>query len=177
MTVILPLFVLLSGPETTVHEPSYTSVYRFERFRAGAVVFPQHIQELEEERRAFRAWVRLENMRKGLLQLLAYWPLALGLALGFLAPRLNTVLVRSHPLTVWAVFPFVLLANRPELHAAALSPIVMYLQFPIEGLIVQWATRRHVTVPAVAGRVFYLHYLCVLQLFMISGAAGRALMR
>jgi len=152
-------------------------VYSFERFRAGAAAFPQHIQDIEEERRAFRAWVRFQNIRKGMRQLLTWWPLALGLALGSLAPRLNALLIHRHPWTVWVIFPFVLLVKRPELHAAALSSIVMYLQFPVEGLIVQWATRRHVTVPAVAGRVFYLHYLCLLQLLMVSGAVGRALLR
>ena len=166
-----------------MHEPSYTSVYRFERFRAEAVAFPQHIEELEEEQRAFRAWVRLQRVRHGLLQMLSYWPLVLGVLLGVLAPHLRALLVRRHPWTMWVVFPFVLLAGRPEIHAGVhlanvLPTIILYLQFPVEGLIVQWAMRRHrhVTVPGVAGRVFYLHYLCLLQLLMISGAVGQALM-
>ena len=160
-----------------MHEPSYTSVYSFERFRAGAVVFPQHIEEIEEEQRAFRAWLRLYRFRQWLLGLLDYWPLALGVALGVVSPRLNAVLLHSHPWAMWVVFPFVLLAGRPELHAGTLPSIVLYLQFPLEGLIVQLAMRRHVTVPGVAGRVFYLHYLCLLQLLMISGAVGQALLR
>ena len=160
-----------------MHEPSYTSVYAFERFRAGAAVFPQHIEELEEERRAFRAWVRLQRFKLSLWRLLDYWPLALGVALGLLAPRLSALLAHSHPWGMWAVFPFVLLAGRPELHAGTLPSIILYLQFPVEGLVVQWAMRRHVTVSGTAGRVFYLHYLCVLQLLMVSGVVGQALMR
>ncbi|HVU47215.1 MAG TPA: hypothetical protein VHD85_13880 [Terracidiphilus sp.] len=166
-----------------MHEPTYTSVYRFERFRAEAIAFPQHIAELEEEQRAFRAWLRLLRIRQGLLRLLDYWPLALGLVLGVLAPHLRALLLRRDPWTMWVVFPFVLLAGRPEIHADAhlanvLPAAILYLQFPVEGLIVQWAMRqqRSVTVSGVAGRVLYLHYLCLLQLLMISGAVGQALM-
>lgn len=160
-----------------MHEPSYTSVYRFERFRAETIAFPQHIDQIEEEQRAFRAWLRLQRFKRGLRDLVDYWPLALGLVLGLMAPHLHAELMRSHPWTMWAVFPFVLLAGRPELHAATLPSIILYLQFPVEGLIVQWMLRDRVTLPAVAGRVFYLHYLCLLQLLMISGVVGRALIR
>ena len=159
-----------------MHEPSYTSVYRFERFRAENIAFPQHIEELEEEKRAFRAWVRLEEFKRGLRQLADYWPLALGLTLGFVSPYLIALLLRDHPWTLWVVFPFVLLAGRPELHASALPAMIVYLQFPVEGLIVQWLMRRRVTVPGVAGQIFCLHYLCLLQLLMISGVVGQALL-
>ena len=166
-----------------MHEPSYTSVYRFERFRAEAMAFPQHIEEIEEEQRAFRAWARLQRIRQSLLEMLHYWPLVLGVVLGVLAPHLRALLMRRNPWTVWVVFPFVLLAGRSEIHASAhltniLPMIILYLQFPVEGLIVQWTMRRHrrVTLPGVAGRVFYLHYLCLLQLLMLSGAVGQALM-
>jgi hypothetical protein len=86
--------------------------------------------------------------------------------------------MRHHPWMMWVVFPFVLLVGRPELHlTGGLSLLMVYLQFPMEGLLVQWVLRRRVTVQGVAGRLFYLHYLCLLQLLMISGAVGRALMR
>jgi hypothetical protein len=152
-------------------------VYSFERFRAGSVVFPQHIKELEEEQRAFRAWVRLQRIRQSLRSLVDYWPLALGLVLGVAAPHLRTLLMDRHPWAMWVVFPFVLLAGRPELHAGTLPLVMLYLQFPVEGLIVQSMLGRHVTLPGVAGRIFYLHYLCLLQLLMISGIVGQALMR
>ncbi len=111
--------------------------------------------------------------------MLDYWPLALGVALGLAAPHLRAVLMHSHPWTMWVVFPFVLLAGRPEVHGTGtLQLIILYAQFPLEGLLIQWAVRRqYVTVPAVAGRVFYFHYLCALQLLMISGAVGQALLR
>jgi hypothetical protein len=166
----------------TVHEPSYTSVYRFERFRADRIAVPEHIQEIEDERRAFRAWLRLQRMKLRLRQAVDYWPLALGLLLGPLAPHLRMVLMQRHPWSMWVVFPFVLLAGRPELNmgghlASALPSFILYAQFPVEGLIVQWALRRRVTVHGVAGRLIYLHYLGAVQLLMISGVVGQALMR
>lgn len=165
-----------------MHEPSYTSVYHFERFRAETPAVPDHIEQIEEEQRAFRAWLRLQRIQLGLRRVLDFWPLALGIALGVVSPHLRALLVRRHPWMLWVVFPLVLLAGRPELHVGAhlsgtLSLLILYAQFPLEGLIVQWALRRDVTVPGVAGRVFYLHYLCLLQLLMVSGALSRALLR
>lgn len=182
MTVTQAAVRAMRRPTFTVHEPSYTSVYRLERFRANTPSIPEHLQEIEEERRRFRAWLRLERMKLGLRRLLDCWPLALGLALGFAAPHLRTVLMRSHPWGMWVVFPLVLLAARPEVQAAGpiaggLPLLMLYLQFPLEGLVVQAGLRRRVTVPGVAGQVFYFHYLAAMQLLMVSGVAVRALMQ
>ncbi len=165
-----------------MHELFYTSAGRFGRFRAATTTFPEHIEQIEEEQRAFRAWMRLQKIRLGLCRVLDFWPLALGLLLGLLAPHLRALLMQRHPWSMWLVFPFVLLAGRPELHAnphlaGVLPMIILYAQFPVEGLIVQWAMRRHVTVPGVAGRVFCMHYLCLVQLLMISGVVGQALVQ
>jgi hypothetical protein len=165
-----------------MHEPTYTSVRRLERFRAGATAFPEHLQQIEDERDAFRAWLRLERFKLRMRRLVDYWPLALGLLLGLLAPHLRLLLLRRHPWSMWVVFPFVLLAGRPELHAGAhladtLSLFTLYAQFPVEGLAVQLALRRKVTVQGVAGRMLYLHYLGLMQLLMVSGVVGQALMR
>lgn len=169
-------------PTFTVHEPSYTSVYRLERFRANTPSIPEHLGEIEEERRRFRAWLRLELLKLRLRRTLDLWPLALGVALGVAAPHLRTLLMHSHAWGMWVVFPLVLLAARPEVQAAGpvvagLPMLMLYLQFPLEGLIVQAALRRRVTVPGVAGQVFYFHYLAAMQLVMVSGVAVRALMR
>lgn len=172
----------MRGPIFTVHGPSYTSVSHLERFRAGAVAVPEHLQQIEDERKAFQAWLRLQRIKLRLRGMLDFWPLALGLLLGLQAPQLCALLMRRHPWSEWVVFPFVLLAGRPELHLGAhlggtLPLIILYAQFPVEGLIMQWVLRRRVTVHGVAGRVLYLHYLCLVQLLMVSGVVGQALMR
>jgi hypothetical protein len=153
-----------------------------ERFRADTPSIPEHIEEIEAERRAFRAWVRLQRMKLRLLGMLDYWPMALGVALGMEAEHLRALLMRWHPWSMWVVFPFVLLAARPEVQSAVplaggLPMLMLYAQFPLEALVVQMALRRRVTVPGVARHVFYLHYLAALQLLMVSGVVGEALMR
>lgn len=90
--------------------------------------------------------------------------------------------MRSHPWAMWVVFPLVLLAARPEVQAAGpvaagLPMLMLYAQFPLEALLIQATLRRRVTVPGVAGHVFYFHYLAALQLVMVSGVLARALMR
>jgi hypothetical protein len=182
MAVTLVAVRALRRPILTLHAPSYTSVYRFERFCANTPSVPEHIQEIEEERREFRAWLRLQRFKLRLRQMLDLWPMALGLALGVAAPHLRVLLMRTHPWAMWVVFPFVLLAARPEVQmasrlAGALPTLMVYAQFPVEGLIVQLALRRRVTVSGVAGHVFYMHYLCAVQLLMISGVVGQAILR
>jgi hypothetical protein len=172
----------LRRPTLTVHAPSYTSVYRLERFCANTPSIPEHIQEIEEERREFRAWLRLQRIKLRLRRMLNLWPMVLGLVLGMAAPHLRVLVMRAHPWAMWVVFPFVLLAARPEVQmaarlAGALPMLMVYLQFPVEGLIVQLALRRRVTARGVAGHVFYMHYLCAVQLLMISGVVGPALLR
>ncbi len=127
-------------------------------------------------------WQRIQRRRQWLRWLGNLWPVAAGLALGLEAPKLYALMVKFEPWGLWLVFPFAVLACRPELHAVGqlvrnLPVVVLYAQFPIEGLIARLALRRRVTVSGVAGQVFYLHYLAGLQLVMIGGAVTQALMR
>jgi hypothetical protein len=152
------------------------------RFRATFSSFPTHIRQIEAEQRAFLAWQRVQRGKLWLRRLVSLWPVAAGLVLGLLAHRLYTVMVHFEPWGLWLVFPFAVLACRPELRDVAelvrnLPMVVLYAQFPLEGLLVCLALRRRVTAPGVAGQVFYLHYLAGLQLVMIGGAVTQALLR
>lgn len=162
-------------------DPFYTSDCRPARFRATFTSFPTHLRQLEAERDYFCVWLRAQRMRRSLRSLLKLWPVALGVALAFLAPHLYAVVDRFEPWGMWLVFPFAVLACRPELHAANqlgnLPMLVLYAQFPFEGVVALLALGRRVTVPRVAGQVFYLHYLAGLQLVMIGGAVTQALIR
>lgn len=178
----VPAYVFWKRPERTVYEPFYTSVLGSERFRASSLAIPIHLEEIEEEQRALRAWLRLNRVRRSVRRILDFWPLALSLTLGFFSPHLRAVLLRRNPRMMWVVFPFVLLARRPELHAGAHWPatlplLILYAQFPLEGLLAQWALRKRVTASGVAGCVAYLHYLGLMQLLMIGAVAWPALMR
>jgi hypothetical protein len=177
-----PAYTLRKRAEHTVYEPSYTSVLGYERFRGSSLAVPIHLEEIEEEQRALRAWLRLQRVRANVRRTLDLWPLALGLALGLFSPHLRAMLLRRNPRMMSVVFPFVLLAGRPELHtgahwAATLPLLIQYAQFPLEGLLAQWALRKRVTVSGVAGCIAYLHYLGLIQLLMIGGVVWPALTR
>jgi hypothetical protein len=169
----------------TVHESlssSSISGSRPRRFRALFASFPTHIRQIEAEQNAFIEWQRVQRRKAWLRWVGKLWPIVVGVALGLAAPQLYKVVVKFEPWGLWLVFPFAVLACRPELHAIAqlvrnLPMVVLYLQFPLEGLIARLALRRRVTAGGVAGQVFYLHYLAGLQLVMIGGAVTQALMR
>lgn len=150
------------------------------RFRATFRSFPTHIRQLEAEQEAFHLWQCQERRKIALRQMKKLWPLAVGALLGAAAPELHALMARFEPWGLWLVFPFAVLACRPELHALGqlirnLPQIVVYLQFPLEGLLARLILKRRITFPAVAGHMCYFHYLAGLQLLMLSGAVARAL--
>lgn len=164
-----------------MHEPSYTSIVGTERFPAISVSYPVHISEIEAEKAAFRAWLRLQKLKRDLLWVASFWPIAGGVILGLMAPTLNDVLSHSIPWLRWVLFPFAVLAEHPGLpagwHLAASAPFLILLaQFPVEGLFARMVLRRRsVTVHGVTGQVFYMHYLGILQLLMVSGVVSQVL--
>lgn len=164
-----------------MHEPFEMSDCRPGRFRATFDKFPTHEKQLAAERDYFCSWLHAQRTRRFLGSLVRLWPVAVGIALGFLAPQLHAILDRFEPWGMWLVFPFAVLACRPEFHVASqsgsLPMLILYAQFPIEGMVARLALGRRVTVPGVAGQIFYLHYLAALQLAMIGGAVTQALIR
>jgi hypothetical protein len=157
-----------------MHELWLDPDYRTQRFRALNPAFPTHVNQLETEREIFWNWYRVQRRKRWLGRILRLWPIALGTLLGLLAPQLRAFLMESHPWGMWVVFPFALLARRPELQfneqiGRILPPLILYLQFPLEGLAARLALRQHVTVPGVTGQIFYFHFLGALQLVLVSG--------
>jgi hypothetical protein len=166
-----------------MHEPFDTSTSdgQPECFRATFTSFPTHIRQLEAERAYFCAWLRAHRFRASLRAVGRLWPIGVGIALGLVAPQLCALVSRFEPWGLWLVFPFAVLALRPELHAAQqlgnLPHMILYAQFPLEGLIVRTILGRRVTILGVAGQVLYFHYLAGLQLLLIGGAVTQALVR
>lgn len=158
---------------------SYISANRPLRFRATFSTFPTHEKQLEAEQEACCAWQRIQRRKEALRRLARFWPVAAGALLAVVAPQLHALMARFEPWGMWLVFPFAVLAGRPELHVSerfvrSLPLIVLYLQFPLEGLAARLVLQRRITAPAVAGQVMYFHYLAGLQLLMLSGAVARA---
>jgi hypothetical protein len=155
---------------------------RMQRFRALNDTFPTHVNQLETEQEIFWNWYRVQRRRRWLGWLLRLWPIALGTILGLLAPLLRGFLMESHPWGMWVIFPFALLARRPELQfneqiGRILPPLILYMQFPLEGLAARMVLRRHVTVPGVTGQILYFHFLGALQLVLVSGLLTPLFMR
>jgi hypothetical protein len=106
-----------------------------------------------------------------------YWPLAVGIVLSCFAPQLVELVSPFRPWGMWLVYPFASIAARPELGmseglAATLPLLILYAQFPIEGLLARFALRGRVTVARVLGQVLFLHLMGALELWLISGPWG-----
>ena len=124
----------------------------------------------DERRRSRRRW------------LIGLWPVAMGLILGCFAPQLRDLVAPFQPWGSWLLFPFAVIAARPELHltgelARILPLAALYAQFPIEGLLARMILRRHVTAPGVAREIFFFHFLGAAQLCLVSGALAQLLVR
>lgn len=90
------------------------------------------------------------------------WPFVAGICLAVLAPEVLYVAGRLGHWVASLVFPFTLLAARPEFGYGAsaakmLSAIALYLQFPLEGLLTMLNLRRHIPLRQTVSRLALLH--------------------
>jgi hypothetical protein len=121
---------------------------------------------------------RLEAERKKMTRQYwaRFWPVAAGIAVACFAPELREMLdLLFKPWGEGLVFPFVVLLERPELHlhgtlATALPHLMLYAEFPLEGLLAKSIIVGKVTPVAVFGRIACLHLLASTLLLMVSGA-------
>jgi hypothetical protein len=163
-----------------MHELSLHPAYRTQRFRALSSAFPTHENQLEAEQVVFSHWYMAHRRKEWWSWCLRLWPIAVGVAISIFAPEIHAWLVRSHPWGMWVVFPYALLAHRPEVAINAqlsrfLPTAALLLQFPIEGLLARMILRRRVTVSGVTGQILYFHYLAALQLILLTGVAAQIL--
>jgi hypothetical protein len=108
--------------------------------------------------------------------LASWWPVAIGVALAFFAPDLSRFATAYDPWGMRLIFPYVLFCGRPELGlsdelARTLPQLMLYLQFPLEGLLTELTFRRGVGLPGAIGQLVFLHLAGALVLFLVSGAA------
>lgn len=93
--------------------------------------------------------------------------------MAFIAPQLRETLdLLFKPWGEGLVFPFVVLLERPELHlhSSSLPNLMLYAEFPLEGLLAKSTISGKVTPLAVLGRVVCLHLLVGTLLLILSGA-------
>lgn len=106
----------------------------------------------------------------------AWWPVAAGVALACLAPQLRTMLTAFDPWGMRAVFPFALVLGRHEIGMSdeltrTLPQMMLFLQFPLEGLLTKFNLDRGVRLTAALTQIFFLHAVCAFVLWLVSGAA------
>jgi len=105
----------------------------------------------------------------------AIWPFVIGLILAVAAPTLRSQLTDLNRWALWLTFPFVLLVERPEfglrweLHGY-LPVIVMFLQFPLEGLWVTLNLRQRGRLSFALAPLIFLHLVGAFVLFLMVQA-------
>jgi hypothetical protein len=121
---------------------------------------------LEERRRNERFEKRLKNF-------LSMWPVGVGLFLSIISPLLRQSAESWGPWGATLLFPFVVLAERPELQVGPIThylpTVMLYLQFPIEGLLARIILRRPVLPISVTIQVLLFHFLGIVEVWMLNG--------
>jgi hypothetical protein len=100
-------------------------------------------------------------------------PLAVGIALGFVAPEIHALASLWDPWGMRVVFPFVQLAGLHEIGMSdeltrTLPQLMLYLQFPLEGLLVASNLRRGMRLTAAIGPIPALHFVSGLVLWIVA---------
>jgi hypothetical protein len=129
----------------------------------------------QAEIRQMRQEDRLKHFEESLVQ---SWPIAAGLVLACFAPGLRDLATLFHPWGMRLLFPLVELAGRQEIHlggelARTLPQAMLYIQFPLEGLLARHALKDRSTLSGVAMRLFIFHFLAAVDLWLLCrGALG-----
>ena len=102
-----------------------------------------------------------------------WWPLAAGAALGFLSPQMMTVVDGWDPWGVRVVFPFVQFCSLSDIGLSAemtraLPELMLFLQFPLEGLLTVSNLSRGVKLSAALTQLFFLHAVTALVLWIVA---------
>lgn len=108
-------------------------------------------------------------------QIIEMWPLWLGMVVGMFGPAIAFVAQTFGSWCMTLVFPFVALAQRPEIQVGPITRILptlmLYLQFPIEGWLAYIVLRHHVKPLSVVWQVALFHFLGLAELWMLTGTA------
>ncbi|MGA2674252.1 MAG: hypothetical protein ABSE99_13600 [Terracidiphilus sp.] len=124
-----------------------------------------------------RAQQRQEQQRKLRRRLLGFWPIAIGIVLACFAPDLQNLVSSFQPWGMRLMFPFVVISGRHEIQfgdtiTRMLPQVMLYIQFPFEGLLAKMALKSRVTFSGVAGQLFFFHFLGATELWLVSGTLG-----
>jgi len=104
----------------------------------------------------------------------SWWPVAAGFLLGLFSPQLSSLAASYGPWGMRIVFPLVLLSGLHETGFSdeltrTLPQIMLFLQFPLEGLLTMLTLNRSGKLSGALGQLVFLHGVCVLVLWMVAG--------
>jgi len=126
-----------------------------------------------------RTLQELKKARKPPPQGWVSWiPVAVGVALAAAAPQLRDLLAVYEPWGMRVVFPFVLVAGLHEIGLSdemtrTLPQLMLYLQFPLEGLLTRLTLRRGVKARAAIGQLIFLHAVSAIVLWIVALGEAR----
>lgn len=122
-----------------------------------------------------------ERSERKFAKLMALWPQWLGILLGVFAPQLEALARSYGSWGMTLVFPFVELASRPEIQFGAIThvlpSILLFAQFPLEGLVAWSMLRRGIRPMRVAADMALIHCFGIVDLWLLSAGASVILMR
>jgi hypothetical protein len=124
----------------------------------------------------------LRKRRERFESLFGLWPVWGGGLIACFAPLLYGVV---EPLSLWGarvLFPLVALSGYHGLQlgtaiSGTLPQILLYAQFPVEGLLARVALRGRVTFAGVAGQLLLFHLLAGVGLWLLRGGLSEATLR
>lgn len=133
----------------------------------------ERAQDLEKIKAELLSRRRAEHREDFFRNIRELWPMWVGLLLGVLAPQIKLVVESFGQWCMELVYPYVVLAQRPEVqigHISSMIPgVLMYAQFPLEGLFAYFVLRHTVRPFEVALEVALLHGLGIAELWMLTG--------
>jgi hypothetical protein len=171
------------NPPSIIHEaqpaPARSLPGRRKRLDSIAALELRYLRILQDNLAILRGR-RIDELRQRRLQNLAsHWPLWLGILLGALAPQLQAVAQTFGDWGMTLAFPFVALANRPEMQFGQivhLPTIMLFAQFPLEGLVARILIRRGGIPLRVVVEVALIHCFGILDLWLLSAGPATMLM-
>lgn len=145
-----------------------SAIDRARLYDPAALTGLERLRKLQQEQRR-------ERLQKSLA---SSWPLFAGLVLACFAPLLRDLVVPFDPWGMRILFPFVVLAGRHEINFGGvvseyLPKVMLYAQFPLEGILAKSILRGRVSFSAVTMQVLFYHFLGAVQLWLISGSLGQ----
>ena len=153
---------LYAGMSNGSLSPAYVAQELQRQHVAARIEAVSRERRRQERARVYRYWA-------------SFWPIVLGVVLGYYAPALHQWAAGLAPWAATLLFPLSAVVAQRELHLSlatsqALGPMMIYAQMPLDGWLARRLLRPRPDVLSVCGQVTCYHALAVLYLGLITGS-------